>query len=139
MHSNDVRPIVLIIEDNPADVNLIEEALTEERIDCGVHVVKDGARAIEYIDQVDADDSRACPAIVLLDLNLPKVGGEEVLKRVRASPRFRNTKILVVSSSNAPSDRERVMQFGATDYFRKASSLEQFMELGPRVRRLLQV
>jgi DNA-binding response OmpR family regulator len=101
-------------------------------------VVEDGAGAIEEIEQLDADESRPCPDIVLLDLNLPKVSGEEVLKRARSSRRGHDLKILIVSSSNSPSDRERVMRFGATDYFRKPSTLEQFMELGPRVRRLLQ-
>ncbi|MGD1093378.1 MAG: response regulator [Bryobacteraceae bacterium] len=117
---------------------MIQEACDEEHIDCGFWVVEDGAGAIEEIEQLDADESRPCPDIVLLDLNLPKVSGEEVLKRARSSRRGHDLKILIVSSSNSPSDRERVMRFGATDYFRKPSTLEQFMELGPRVRRLLQ-
>jgi CheY-like chemotaxis protein len=137
-HSRNVRPIVLVVDDNPADVNLIQEACDEEQIDCGFWVLEDGAGAIEQIEQWDADESRPCPDIVLLDLNLPKVSGEEVLKRARSSRRCHDVKILIVSSSNSPADRERVMRFGATDYFRKPSTLDQFMELGPRVRHLLQ-
>jgi CheY-like chemotaxis protein len=129
----------MLVEDNPADVDLIEEALTEGRIDCELDVIQDGDKAIAAIERADADTVSRCPDLILLDLNLPKVSGEEVLKRVRASRRFRNIKVLIVSSSNAPSDRERAMQLGATDYFRKPSTLEQFMELGPKVRSLLLV
>jgi DNA-binding response OmpR family regulator len=73
-----------------------------------------------------------------LDLNLPKVGGEAVLERVRSSPACKGVKVIVVSSSDAPSDRKRVMELGANEYFRKPSSLEQFMEFGPKVLALLQ-
>jgi CheY-like chemotaxis protein len=115
----------------------VEEALAEERLDCGLYVVRDGAIAIDFIEQVDADDGHPCPDLVLLDLNLPKVSGEEVLKRVRVSPRCGRTKVLIISSSNAPSDRERAMALGATGYFRKPSSLDEFMQLGPKVREML--
>ena len=129
----------MLVEDNPADVDLIEEALAEGHIDCELVVIQDGDKAIAAIELSDADTERACPDLMLLDLNLPKVTGEEVLKRVRSSRTFRDIKVLIVSSSNAPSDRERVMQLGATDYFRKPSTLDQFMELGPRVRSLLRM
>ena len=128
---------ILIVEDNAADVRLIREALSQEHVDCDLRVVKDGALAIEVLDQIDADDSYPCPELILLDLNLPKVTGEEVLKRVRSSCKSDQIKVLIVSSSNAPSDKERVMKLGATDYFRKPSSLDQFMMLGPKVRSLL--
>jgi CheY-like chemotaxis protein len=81
--------------------------------------------------------SQACPDLVLLDLNLPKVGGDVVLERVRSSRACKSVKVLIVSSSDAPSDRERAMQLGASEYFRKPSSLEQYMEFGPKVRMLL--
>lgn len=128
--------LVLLVEDNPADANLIEEALAEERIDASLHIVPDGEKAIAFLDRVD-DATEPPPDLVLLDLNLPKIGGEQVLKRIRVSPRCRDTRVLIVSSSNAPSDREMVMALGATDYFRKPSSLAQFMILGRVVRELL--
>jgi DNA-binding response OmpR family regulator len=74
---------------------------------------------------------------VLLDLNLPKVGGRAVLERVRSSPKLKKTIVLIISSSDAPSDRKQVMDLGANEYFRKPSSLKQFMELGPKVRTML--
>lgn len=123
---------VLLVEDNPADANLVEEAFAEAHLDCGLSIVHDGAKAIEFIEGLDADPSRLCPDLVLLDLNLPKVGGEEVLKHLRLSPRCKAAKVLIISSSDAPADRERSMRLGATGYFRKPSSLDQFMELGPK-------
>lgn len=129
--------IVLMVEDNPADANLIEESLADARVRASLHIVTDGERAIAFFDRVDADDAHPCPDLVLLDLNLPRISGEQVLKRIRQSPRCADTKVLIVSSSNAPSDRELVMALGATDYFRKPSSLDQFMDLGRVVRDLL--
>jgi len=128
---------VLLVEDNPADANLVEEALFEAKVDCGLEVVADGSRAIDYIRTVERGDVPV-PDLVLLDLNLPRISGEQVLERLRASHACARVKVLIVTSSNAPMDRQRVMQLGATDYFRKPSTLEQFLELGPRVRELLE-
>jgi CheY-like chemotaxis protein len=128
---------VLLVEDNAADANLVEEALAEAQLECALEIVRDGSKAIELIDRVDADDRQPPPDLVLLDLNLPPVGGERVLQRIRRSPRCNGIKVLIVSSSDAPSDRERAMNLGATGYFRKPSSLDEFMELGHRVRSML--
>jgi len=128
---------ILLVEDNAADANLVEEAIAEEQLACALQILRDGAKAIDFMDQVDSDESQRRPDLVLLDLNLPQVSGEQVLKRIRLSRRCENTKVLIVSSSNAPSDRERALELGATGYFRKPSDLDQFMQLGPRIRELL--
>jgi CheY-like chemotaxis protein len=132
------KPNVLLVEDNPADINLVEEALDEARIDCRLHIVRDGMRAIEFLERLDAEPDHPPPDVVLLDLNLPKIGGEEVLKRVRMSPKCIGVKVLIISSSDVPADRERVMQLGASGYFRKPSSLAQFMLLGIEVRAMIE-
>ena len=116
---------LLLIEDNPADVELVEEALAEA--------------AIDYIEHIETEPACRFPDLVLLDLNLPKVSGEEVLNRMRSSRKCRAAKVLIISSSDTPSDRERLLKLGANEYFHKPSSLKQFMELGPRVRALLKV
>jgi DNA-binding response OmpR family regulator len=66
------------------------------------------------------------------------MGGEEVLRRMRNSRKFDSVQVLVVTSSNAASDRDLVMKLGATDYFRKPSTLEQYLALGPKIRQMLQ-
>ena len=81
------KPNVLLVEDNPADINLVEEALEEAKLDCDLHFMRDGARAFEFLELLDAEPDRPAPDVVLLDLNLPKIGGEEVLKWVRMSPK----------------------------------------------------
>ena len=122
---------VLFIEDNPGDADLVRLRLVEGTspvsVNC-VSLLSDGLASL----------TRETPSVVLLDLNLPRIGGDEVLKRVRLSPRCGSVKVLILSSSNAPLDRERTMKLGATDYFRKPSTLDQFMELGPKVRALME-
>jgi CheY-like chemotaxis protein len=129
---------VLLVEDNPADADLVEEAFTDAKIDCNLSIVRDGAEAIGFIERLDSDLCRVCPDLILLDLSLPKVGGEAVLERIRSSPRCTGVKVLIVSSSDTPADRKRAMELGASDFFHKPSSLEQFMEFGPKIRVLLQ-
>jgi CheY-like chemotaxis protein len=135
---NTEKPFVLLIEDNPADVNLIEEAFAEAQLDCDLSILRSGAQAIDLINGLDSGSSSRCPDLVLLDLNLPKVSGEKVLERVRSSANCRAAEVLIISSSNAPSDRDRIEKLGAVGYFQKPSSLEQFMTLGPKVRALLE-
>jgi chemotaxis family two-component system response regulator Rcp1 len=135
---NSGRFEILLVEDNPADANLVEEALAEAQLDCRLSIVREGAQAIAFIDDLDADTARPRPDIVLLDLNLPKVSGAAVLKRVRLSPTCGAVKVLIVSSSDVPADREQAMALGASDYFRKPSDLDQFMELGPKIRAMLE-
>jgi chemotaxis family two-component system response regulator Rcp1 len=132
------RPNVLLVEDNPADINLVEEALEEVRLDCRLHIMRDGVRAIEFLERLDAEPDRPLIDVVLLDLNLPKISGEEVLKRVRMSPKCEGVKVLIISSSDIPADRERMMKLGASDYFRKPSDLAQFMLFGAKVRAIIE-
>jgi CheY-like chemotaxis protein len=132
------KPNVLLVEDSPADINLVEEALEQAEVDCRLHIVRDGARAFEFLEQLDAGQDRPVPDVVLLDLNLPKIGGEEVLKRVRKSPKCGRARVLIISSSDAPADRERMLKLGANDYFRKPSGLAQFMLLGIKVRAMIE-
>jgi CheY-like chemotaxis protein len=131
------RAYVLLVEDNPADANLVQEALFEAQINRGIQIVVDGSKAIDLINSIESG-AMDCPDLIMLDLNLPRTSGEEVLKRVRASRRCGGVKVIIITSSNAPQDRQRAMELGATAYFRKPSTLEEFLELGPRVRRLLE-
>ena len=132
------KPRVLLVEDNPADANLVEEALAEAQLDCDLSVMRNGAQAIEFIERLDSGASQESPDLVLLDLNLPKVSGTAVLERVRLSPKVGSVKVFIISSSDAPADRDRALKLGASGYFRKPSNLAQFMELGSKVRAMLE-
>jgi len=123
------RSWIVVVEDNPADVGLVREALDEHRVVYELTVITDGERAIGLIEDIDANGSR-CPDLVLLDLKLPRRDGCEVLQRMRASAQCRNMPVVVLTSSDAKEDRECAERYGATKYLRKPHSLEEFIGLG---------
>ncbi len=127
--------MLLLVEDNPADVFLVREALREEGLDCDLEVVNDGEQAIQYFERVDAG-SHSTPDLVLLDLNMPRVGGEQVLNRLRESGPCAEIAVVVMTSSDSPRDRQRAADLGAAEYFRKPTNLDEFMAVGKLVRRL---
>lgn len=130
-------PFILLAEDNPADVFLLERALNKHLLDFKLRVFADGEKAVRFIDAVDADESAAPPALILADLNLPKKGGLELLQFVRKSRRSRRVPFLILTSSDSPVDRTETAKFGATGYFCKPSSLAEFMEIGRVIKEAL--
>jgi CheY-like chemotaxis protein len=107
----------------------VRNALVEHRIGNQLTVLRDGQEALQFIDEVDAGNS-PCPDLVVLDLNLPKVNGREVLKRIRLSPVFGDTPVVILSSSDAGKDRQDTAALGASRYIRKPSSLDDFLKIG---------
>ncbi len=128
---------ILLAEDNFGDVLLVRQALTEHQIDHELHVVKDGDEALQFLERMGAASEPPCPDVLLLDLNLPKVDGPQVLQAFRKHPACAQTPVIVVTSSDAPKDRKRVEALGATAYFRKPSELTEFMRLGAVVKDVL--
>jgi two-component system, chemotaxis family, response regulator Rcp1 len=116
---------------------LIREAIAAAKVDAVVSVVNDGHQATEFVDQADRGQGASCPDLILLDLNLPKKDGIEVLRHIRDSAVCRNALVLVVTSSDSASDREAVKKLGFNGYFRKPSVYAEFMKLGPMIRELL--
>lgn len=128
---------ILLVEDTEPDVYLVREALKQAGLDFKLKVFEDGEKAVEFIEMLDRNSSEACPHLVLLDLNLPKKSGEQVLERMRQSPRCGRLPVIIVTSSDSPKDKSQAARLGATQYFRKPSRLDEFMKLGPLVRQLL--
>ena len=123
--------LLLLVEDNDDDVELTLRALRRNRVANRVDVVRDGAEALEYLFATGSHkgrDVRDAPNLVLLDLKLPKVGGLEVLERLRADPRTRRLPVVVLTSSNVESDLARSYDLGANSYIRKPVDFTQFME-----------
>jgi CheY-like chemotaxis protein len=127
---------VLLAEDNRGDVFLVRAALKEHHIDHELMVVADGARAINYIERIGAPDA-PCPDVFLLDLNLPKADGHQVLEHFRAHPMCQTTPVIVVTSSDTPSDRQRAQHLGAARYFRKPSEIDEFLQLGAVIKEVV--
>jgi CheY-like chemotaxis protein len=127
----------LLVEDNRADVLIIEEAILLYDLPLQLHVVEDGDQAFQFIDRADHDPEAPCPQVLLLDLNLPKRSGKEVIQRVRQSARCKGVPILVISSSNSPKDRNEVVQLGAQHYFCKPVNYDEFLKVGAILQRML--
>lgn len=89
-----------------------------------------------FIDRAENDDD--APQLLLLDLNLPKKSGVEILERVRRSPKCGHIPVIIVTSSNSPQDQAQIMRLGATRYFRKPMNYEQFMKVGDIVKEVLE-
>jgi CheY-like chemotaxis protein len=126
----------VLAEDSGPDVGLVTEALTHHKLNVDLTVYRDGQSVIEWLDRVEAREI-PCPDIVLLDLNLPRFDGISILTRMRAGNICSKLPVVIITSSNAASDREAATRFGATAYFRKPIDYDQFMQLGGIVREIL--
>ncbi len=134
--SNEASYSVLVVEDNSPDVILINEALSEAGLNCSITQMKDGDEAMKALLEADGHSRYD---LMILDLNMPRVGGLEVLSRLRAVPSWRDTPILVLTSSLSPQERDQAKDLGASEYVRKAADLYEFLSsVGQAARRLLQ-
>lgn len=121
------RPI-LLIEDNPDDEALTLRAFGKNRIANKVVVARDGVAALEYLFGCDADGrAHPVPAVILLDLKLPRIDGLEVLRRVRADPRTSLVPVVVLTTSKETSDISEAYNLGANSYIRKPVDFERFI------------
>lgn len=136
-HSNHVLPQILLAEDNPADVALVREAFKEHGVACGLHVVRDGAEAIGFIERLDKDRREPPLDLLLLDMHLPKRHGADILKRLRSTERYAQTPVIVMTGSTSAQDEEAADKNAALHYFRKPSNAVQFLELGAIVKDIL--
>jgi two-component system response regulator len=124
------NPTILLVEDNPDDVELTLRALRKGPTRCAVEVAHDGADALDYLV---GPKSRPLPAFVLLDLKLPRVSGHEVLERIRREPRTRHLPVIVLTSSREPRDLERSYELGANSYVRKPVDFDDFLQAAEKL------
>ena len=127
---NDGVPIdVLLVEDNPGDVRLTEEAFNEGRINNTLHVATTGEEAMEFLHQRGEYADAPHPDIVLLDLNLPRKDGDEVLEEIRADPDLKQLPVIILTSSAAEEDVVRSYELNANAYLTKPVNPAEFMEV----------
>ena len=129
---------ILLAEDNPADVYLVKEALRENGVECPLRVVTDGAEMLRMISPEQIHSQAVNLGLIILDLNLPRHDGTEILQRLSETAGLSHVPVVVLTSSDSPKDRSLATELGAIRYLRKPSSLEQFMNLGAIFKDLLQ-
>jgi CheY-like chemotaxis protein len=120
---------IILVEDNPTDVEMTLTALKARNLANKVRVLRDGAEALDYImNHVDCRPGMEphCPKVILLDLKLPKVDGLEVLKRIRSEERTKSVPVVILTSSNEERDRIASYQLGVNSYVVKPVNFDDF-------------
>ncbi len=118
---------ILLVDDNPADLDLTSEALAQSRWPSRVNTVKDGAEAMAFLRREGKYKNAARPHLVLLDLNLPRKDGRAVLADVKSDPALRSVPIVIFSTSQATQDIERSYELGANSYVSKPGCLQDWI------------
>lgn len=114
----------------------MREAIEATRLSISLHIARDGEQALRFFDSVGNDDL-LCPDLVVLDINLPKKSGADVLAYMRQNRKCAGALVIVVSTSHSERDREQMKMLGADRYFKKPSQYDDFMKLGDVVKDLL--
>jgi CheY-like chemotaxis protein len=126
---------ILLIVDNPTDVELFRRALFTAGLVCDLTVLEDGEEALDLLRRSDGEG--ALPDLVVLDLNLPKHDGVEVLQAMRATARYTTVPVAILSSSSSPRERARIEPLRVSRYITKSPDLDQFMKIGFTVKELV--
>jgi CheY-like chemotaxis protein len=128
--------VVLLAEDNEADVFLIRLALLDHGVNPHLFVAADGDEAILLMDEID-HTLLPCPGLIVLDLNLPKRNGFDVLRRIKLSPKCAEIPVVMLSSSDTRKEREEAARLGAASYLKKPSDLGEFLKMGEQIKKAL--
>ena len=124
------RPIdILLVEDNPADARLTREAFKEGKVQNQLHVVPDGVEALAYLRRQGEYREARRPDLILLDLNLPRMDGREVLREVKGDEHLKTIPIVVLTTSAADQDVARSYGLHANSYVTKPVDLDKFIEV----------
>lgn len=124
------RPI-LLVEDNPMDVDLTLRAFKQQKPAYPVEVARDGEEALAWIPRWEAGEPR--PVVILLDVNMPKVGGLEVLQKLKSHPALRTIPVVMLTTSSVNRDVETAYQYGANSYIVKPVDFDKFMEVAAQI------
>ncbi len=126
---------VLLVEDNPADIRLTREAFKDLNIRHNLQVAEDGMAALHYLKNICSGLAGVCPDIILLDLNLPKLGGLEVLAAIKSDANMKSIPVIVMSSSASEADISAAYRLNANSYTQKPLEIDQFFRMIDNIRR----
>ena len=128
------RPVnILLVEDNPGDVRLTQEAFREGKIDVNLEVARDGVEAIAYLRKQAPFTEVVTPDLILLDLNLPKRDGREVLAEIKVDPELKRIPVVVLTTSNAEADILKSYNLHVNCYLNKPVDFDRFFEIVQKI------
>lgn len=129
MESKHLRPMeILLVEDNPADARLTQIALAKEKVKVHLHVVRDGEEALSFLRHKNGYQDAPLPDLVLLDLNLPKKDGREVLREIKGDDDLKQIPVVILTTSKHQEDIIRSYKLAANAYVTKPFNLQQLVE-----------
>ena len=128
---------ILLVEDNAADIYLFRQALERAGLTFELTVIKDGGDALAFAKSDEKRREGRVPDLIVLDLNLPKIGGCEVLEALRQNADLSNLMVAVMTSSEASRDYEKCVELGVSRYITKPLGLEEFLQIGEIVKQVL--
>jgi chemotaxis family two-component system response regulator Rcp1 len=120
---------ILLVEDNPGDARLLQEAFKETRQDFNLNIVTDGIQAMDYLNKMNSYEKVATPDLIFLDLNIPKKDGREVLKDIKRHPELRRIPVIILTISNADNDIIECYNSHANCYVIKPFEIEKLIDL----------
>jgi chemotaxis family two-component system response regulator Rcp1 len=128
---------ILLVEDNDADAYLFRKGLTAAGLNFELIVITDGAEALAFVRREGKHAERPVPDLAVMDLNLPKNDGSEVLEALRQREEWASVPVVITSSSTSPRDRTKVERLGIERYLRKPPDLEEFLQMGEVLKQIL--
>lgn len=124
-------PSILLVEDNPMDLDLTLRAFSKKKFVNDIQIARDGEEALAFFPRWEAGE--ALPAVILLDINLPKVSGLEVLRQLKAHERFRRIPVVMLTSSREDRDLKAAYDLGVNSYIEKPVSFSKFIEVAEHI------
>jgi len=125
-----MRPIeILLVEDNPGDILITQEAFREAKLKNTLHIAQDGEEALAFLEKRDGHEDVVRPDLIFLDLNLPKIDGQEVLNYIKTHDDLKRIPVVVLTSSEAEQDVLKSYDLHANSYVVKPLNLDQFIEV----------
>lgn len=131
MNLSATLPSILLVEDNPMDLDLTLRAFNKKKFANTIHVARDGEEALAWFARWEAGE--LLPAVILLDLNMPRINGLEVLQHLKAHPLFRRIPVVVLTSSREDSDLKAAYDLGVSSYIEKPVSFSKFIEVAEHI------
>ena len=128
---NSLNPPILVVEDNPLDLDLTQRAFAKHRLANPIQVARDGEEALNFIPRWEAGEPQ--PSVILLDLKLPKVSGLDVLRTIKQHPKFKIIPVVVLTTSGEDSDIEEAYRLGTNSYIVKPVDFEKFLEVASQI------